>query len=185
MATNFPTSVDTFTNPVSNDSLNSPSHSVQHADANDAIEAIEGYILNGTGAAYVSYTPTLAGTGWAIGDGTRTGAYSQIGKTVNFRVKITFGGTSTFGAASRPTITLPVTASSGGADADFITTIAFVDSSAGARYSGSCDFTTTTVDLFAWKADGTWVFAAPVVAASPFTWATGDSIIVAGTYEAA
>jgi hypothetical protein len=46
MATNFPTSVDVLTNPVSNDSLNSPSHSAQHANANDAIEAIETYVLN-------------------------------------------------------------------------------------------------------------------------------------------
>jgi hypothetical protein len=45
MATNFPTSVDTLTNPVSNDSLNSPSHSAQHANANDAIEAVETYLL--------------------------------------------------------------------------------------------------------------------------------------------
>lgn len=47
MPTNFPTSVDVLTNPVSNDSLNSPSHSAQHANANDAIEAIETYLLNG------------------------------------------------------------------------------------------------------------------------------------------
>jgi len=44
MATNFPTSVDSLVNPVSNDSLNSPSHSEQHANANDAIEAIETYM---------------------------------------------------------------------------------------------------------------------------------------------
>jgi hypothetical protein len=49
MATNFPTSVDVLTNPVSNDSLNSPSHSAQHANANDAIEAVEDYLLNGAG----------------------------------------------------------------------------------------------------------------------------------------
>ena len=47
MPTNFPTSVDNFTNPTANDSLNLPSHSTQHANANDAIEAIEGYLLNG------------------------------------------------------------------------------------------------------------------------------------------
>jgi hypothetical protein len=45
MATNFPTSVDALTNPVSNDSLNSPSHSAQHANANDAIEAVETYLI--------------------------------------------------------------------------------------------------------------------------------------------
>lgn len=41
MATNFPTSLDSLTNPTSSDSLNSPSHAGQHADANDAIEALQ------------------------------------------------------------------------------------------------------------------------------------------------
>jgi len=41
VATNFPSSLDTLTNPTSGDSLNSPSHSGQHADANDAIEALQ------------------------------------------------------------------------------------------------------------------------------------------------
>ena len=41
MPTNYPTSLDNFTNPTANDSLNLPSHSTQHANANDAIEAIE------------------------------------------------------------------------------------------------------------------------------------------------
>jgi len=49
MPTNFPTSVDNFTNPTANDSLNLPSHSTQHANANDAIEAVEDYLLNGVG----------------------------------------------------------------------------------------------------------------------------------------
>ena len=47
MPTNFPTGVDNFTNPTANDSLNIPSHSLQHANANDAIEAIETYVLDG------------------------------------------------------------------------------------------------------------------------------------------
>jgi hypothetical protein len=41
MATNFPTSVDSFTDPTSGSAMNSPSHAAQHANANDAIEAIE------------------------------------------------------------------------------------------------------------------------------------------------
>jgi hypothetical protein len=41
MATNFPTSLDSLTNPTSSNALNSPSHSGQHADANDAIEALQ------------------------------------------------------------------------------------------------------------------------------------------------
>ena len=41
MATNFPGSLDSLTNPTGSDALNSPSHSSQHADANDAIEALQ------------------------------------------------------------------------------------------------------------------------------------------------
>ena len=41
MATSFPSSLDSFTNPLSSDTLSSPSHSAQHADANDAIEALQ------------------------------------------------------------------------------------------------------------------------------------------------
>ena len=65
MASNYPTSLDTFTNPTSNDSLNSPSHSLQHADVNDAIEAIEAKLGIGAspaGSATAGYVLT-AGTG--------------------------------------------------------------------------------------------------------------------------
>jgi hypothetical protein len=41
MAINFPTSLDNFTNPTSGNTLDSPSHSQQHSDANDALEALE------------------------------------------------------------------------------------------------------------------------------------------------
>lgn len=41
MATNFPSSLDSLTNPTSTDALNSPSHADQHANVNDAVEALE------------------------------------------------------------------------------------------------------------------------------------------------
>lgn len=41
MAVNFPASLDNFTNPSSNSSVANPSHAQQHADANDAIEALQ------------------------------------------------------------------------------------------------------------------------------------------------
>lgn len=41
MATNFPASLDSLTNPQASDTLASPSHAGQHADANDAIEALQ------------------------------------------------------------------------------------------------------------------------------------------------
>jgi hypothetical protein len=62
MPTNFPTSVDNFTNPTANDSLNLPSHSTQHANANDAIEAIETYM----GLVLLNTTTFTAQTGLTI-----------------------------------------------------------------------------------------------------------------------
>ena len=41
MATSFPTSLDSFTNPVSSDTLSSPSHAGQHTDLNDAVAALQ------------------------------------------------------------------------------------------------------------------------------------------------
>jgi len=41
MSVNFPTSLDTLSNPKPTDTLASPSHSGQHADLNDAVEALE------------------------------------------------------------------------------------------------------------------------------------------------
>jgi len=41
MAINFPTSLDSLTNPQGTDSVQAVSHAAQHADANDAIEALE------------------------------------------------------------------------------------------------------------------------------------------------
>jgi hypothetical protein len=41
MATNFPTSLDTLSNPAASDKLNSPAHATQHISANDALEALE------------------------------------------------------------------------------------------------------------------------------------------------
>jgi hypothetical protein len=67
MATNYPTSLDNFTNPLSTDSQDSPSHSLQHADANDAIEALETKVGVGSapaGSAVNGYalTVTTGGT---------------------------------------------------------------------------------------------------------------------------
>lgn len=41
MATNFPASLDTLTNPTGTDKLDAPDHAGQHANANDAIEALQ------------------------------------------------------------------------------------------------------------------------------------------------
>ena len=44
MASTFPTSIDNFTDPLATSPLNSPSHSLQHANLNDAVNKIETYM---------------------------------------------------------------------------------------------------------------------------------------------
>ncbi len=74
MATNFPTSLDTFTNPTSGNTLDSPSHSVQHSDINDAVEAIEAKLGIG------SSTAGSATAGYAlVNTAGGTTAYSLLG----------------------------------------------------------------------------------------------------------
>ena len=41
MATNFPASLDSLTNPVGSDTLAAPDHAVQHTNINDAVEALQ------------------------------------------------------------------------------------------------------------------------------------------------
>ncbi len=57
MATNFPTSLDSFNNPTSANSLSDIPvlHSAQHANANDAIEALEAKV----GVSFSSVTTSL------------------------------------------------------------------------------------------------------------------------------
>lgn len=75
MASNYPTSLDTFTNPSAGASLSSPSHSTQHGDANDAIEAIEAKLGIGSSAATSASNGMLltangsGGSSWSWGTG--------------------------------------------------------------------------------------------------------------------
>jgi len=74
MATNFPTSLDALTNPVAGDSLSSPSHAGQHADANDAIEALQAKVGVNNSAVTTSIDYKLRNLdGSAITGGTMAG----------------------------------------------------------------------------------------------------------------
>jgi hypothetical protein len=62
-------------------------------------------------SAWTNYTPTWTSTGTApaIGNGTITGRYKQIGKLVTLTIKVLFGSTTTFGTGAY-SFSLPVTA---------------------------------------------------------------------------
>ena len=156
-------------------------------DGASSIESLGDAIDTSVGSgllAWVAYTPTIGGAGWALGNASVTGLYCQLGKTVQFAIRVVFGSTSTFGAG-RPTLSLPVTATSAAGNFDFLTDVAYFDNSATLRYLGAADFSTTNVDLFVWGSAGTYVSSLGVTSAVPFTWASTDVIYVSGTYEAA
>lgn len=61
--TSYPTSLDVLTNPTSGDKTNSPSHADQHANANDAIEALQTKVgINGS-AVTTTHDYKLSGVG--------------------------------------------------------------------------------------------------------------------------
>ena len=137
---------------------------------------------------WVAYTPVLGGTGWSLGStgSAAVGYYCQIGKTVHFTARLTFGTAgATFSAVNRPSVTLPVSATAAAGAVDFVTDIAYYDSSATLRYLGSCDFQAAAMSLFCWNSAGTYLVGAPVINTAPFTWAASDEIHISGTYEAA
>jgi len=137
-------------------------------------------LISGTGTslgAWKAWTPTVGGGTWAIGNGTFTGgAYCQIGKTVHFRVRITWGTTSVFGAAGL-NLTLPVTP--GGNNHTLVSGFAY-DASASARYPLGGNIISSLLTLYNIVSPVT-----TVISTVPFTWVSTDMVDICGTYEAA
>jgi hypothetical protein len=126
------------------------------------------------GGAWKDWTPTL--TSITLGAGSLACKYTQIGKTVHFRIRFTMGAGSAVG--TNPRFSYPV--------APHAAYIAIgigngrLEDVTGSWY---CCFT------FGY-ADAIYVMQIAnvmtgVTATSPFTWATSDSIYLTGTYEAA
>ena len=138
-------------------------------------------LITGTGpslGAWTAYTSTLGGTGWAIGDGTASGAYCQIGKTVTFRLGITFGTTSTFGAGAL-TVSVPVAGS--GSNVSGQLKCFYQDTSAGASYAGVTVWVSSTT--FQPRAIGTGGVTSTFTTSAPFAWASTDIVYISGTYQ--
>ena len=62
MPSSFPNSIDNFTDPLATSPLNSPSHSLQHSNLNDAVEKIETYM----GLVYITQGIATSGNALAI-----------------------------------------------------------------------------------------------------------------------
>jgi hypothetical protein len=157
--------------------------------------------LNQITPRWSAWTPTWTTSTGAntpsYGNASISGAYCQTGDVVFFRLEVTFGTTTSFGGGGTSDnwqFSLPVTASTtalivGGGEAQ--------DSATGGTPSGNriplrCRLTSTTA-LELETSGGATGFAGGyaatatglIDAATPFTWASTDSIRVFGHYQAA
>ena len=124
-----------------------------------------------------SYTPTwtAATTNPAIGDGTLSGRYVQIGKLVYCQFKMVAGSTTTFGSG-RWRFSYPVAPNTSYISYQ-VGSCLLIDSGSG-YYSGVSRYETATVMMLI-------VGGHEVSATLPFTWTNGDLLMVNIIYEAA
>jgi len=130
--------------------------------------------LHSQTGSWTTFTPTW--TGFTIGNGTKTGAYIQIGKLVWFRAGFTFGSS---GSAITGSIflTLPVTIKSA-------TYTSYCSIGVGAAFNGADTFPLEIAEngqVFYYNATK----GNNISSGAPFTWANGHSMTIQGFYEAA
>jgi hypothetical protein len=190
MASTFPTSLDTFTNPTASSLLTSPSHSLSHSDLNDAVEALETKVAIGNTVLgkYTTVTPTFS-TGITIGNGTATGAWCRVNDFVHYFGRLTFGSTTTIDTAGVQ-VGLPVNADSTyiAALASFTGSVGIRDASAPASYVGSAQGAVgfpAVMFLQVYTASGTYVANTSLTTTVPMTWAVSDLLWWDIIYKAA
>jgi hypothetical protein len=178
MAINYPTSLDSFTNPTATDLLTSPSHAQQHSDINDAMEAVQTKLAIGNTVigTYTAYTPNFAS--FTLGNGTVTAKYCQVNDFVHVIGSIVLGSTS----AITGNLAIDMNFN---ADSIYYTpttwlmemgTATFFDTSANGIYYGVVVGANGYMQIFSQLANATYVTRGLCNATSPFTWATGDEI---------
>jgi len=132
---------------------------------------------------WISYTPTLGGTGWALGNGTSAGKYIRIGNTVHFRAEIVIGSTTSKGSVS-PTISAPLSVAQP-ASQGLILNASLWDKSTSLYFAIAHVDTATwnRFTVYAAASSPSYVAISPATSTAPFTWTTTDVIHISGTYE--
>lgn len=143
-------------------------------------------VFTGTGTSWArqTFVPTL--TNFTLGNGTMTAEYIQTGKQVTGSVYIACGSTTAFG--TNPTFTLPVTAATRYGTRRFTPAglIIFHDFGSAVYYGRvMIDGVTSYGSWFAEKTDDVHNQTRAVNATTPMTIASGDTITVEFSYEAA
>jgi len=179
MASTFPGAIDSFTDPLSGSALNSPSHSSQHADLNNAVNKIENYMglvkviptgaTNGTVGATGNVT-----IGNAVSSVTVSGAFSSLYD--NYKIMISGGVGSTLS-----TLWLSLGASATGYSSGLFYVAYGATAAQAASDNGSVAFTYAgyaTTGFLSFNLDVINPFLAKPTVFGPTNWAAGT---VAGT----
>lgn len=132
-------------------------------------------------AAWQSWTPSW--TNLTVGNGTVTAKYVQIGKTIHFRVNLTFGSTTSI--SGNVSLSLPATASSDYSSNFSIGDANSVDTGTD-NFHGTVNLNSTTAMTPLYLAvTGSLIDRLSITSSTPFTWASTDQLLLTGTYEAA
>ena len=135
--------------------------------------------------AWTAYTPTITSdTGtFSIGNGSITGRYKQLGKTVFFYIKLVYGSTSTPGNGHWK-FGLPVTAY----NTNYQFSASILDNGIswyGGIGNGNYIGSTTSFAVITPSPTSSSTGWVPVGNGGPFTWGDADNITISGSYEAA
>lgn len=132
-------------------------------------------------AAWTSFTPTW--TGLTVGNGTETAFYAPIADLTFMQVALTFGSTTSITAGV--TIAYPVAA-----DDTFRDGVGgqaqFRDDDTGNVYHGVTSPNSGTImNIRVFNSSGTYLTETNLTSTIPFTWATGDRLIISHWFRAA
>lgn len=137
--------------------------------------------------AWQSYTPTLFGSGTnpIIGNGSVTGRYAAIGRTVVGEIRI-IAGTAGFNRGSGTySVSLPIA----GVIENYqpVGQVVMRDEGPGITYFGTAIFNNsvnTRVELYMHSQSATFVEGVAVTESTPFLFSANDKILIQITYEA-
>lgn len=133
--------------------------------------------------AWTAYTPTWSGT---LGNGTLTGAWMRIGRTIHYRASVVWGTTTSHAAAAQ-SLTLPFAPAAGHIQFAPMGISQCLDAGVNNWY-GTIYLNVagaTGCDISAGVPAGGGAIAGQITNLIPFTWGTADSLSVLGTFEAA
>lgn len=144
-------------------------------------EVLTAAMLNTAGGGWTDYSGSVTFTNFTLGNGTiNTCRYEQIGRSVEYEVKVTLGSTSSVSGAIG--VSLPKTA----ARSNTARYLAYIVDSGTRAFYAAVDLSSTTVASLSYPAvSGTTLAPTATSSTTPMTWTTSDWFSFIIRYEAA